>query len=138
MHLDHVGLSVESLDDQLAWYRKAFGFPAALPFEVPPLGMRGAFLVIPGGLAIELLERPGSTPGLRAANPGEAALTRGYGHICLRVDDVDTLHAHLLSVGAGERLAPQDSPEPGVRFCFVADPEGNLIELHDRKGPVTP
>jgi hypothetical protein len=33
-------------------------------------------------------------------------------------------------------MAPQDAPEPGVRVSFVADPEGNLIELLDRTGPV--
>jgi lactoylglutathione lyase len=57
-------------------------------------------------------------------------------HICLRVADVDDLHARLLAHGAFERLAPQLSPEPGVRMSFVADPEGNLIELLDRAHPV--
>jgi glyoxylase I family protein len=29
-------------------------------------------------------------------------------------------------------LAPAAAPEPYVRMAFVADPEGNLIELLDR------
>ena len=29
-------------------------------------------------------------------------------------------------------MPPSPSPEPGVRIAFVADPEGNLIELVDR------
>jgi hypothetical protein len=29
-------------------------------------------------------------------------------------------------------MTPRASPEPGVRMAFVADPEGNLIELIDR------
>src|ERR1700710_1531090 len=136
MHLDHVGLSVADLDAQAAWYAKAFGFDTSTPFEVASLQLRGAFLLGPNGLAIELLERAGSKPGIRARDQAEALLTRGYGHICLRVPNVDELHARLLAAGAEERMAPQAAPEPGVRMSFVADPEGNLIELLDRPGPV--
>ncbi|HEX4443979.1 MAG TPA: VOC family protein [Galbitalea sp.] len=136
MHLDHVGLSVADLDAQASWYSSAFGFVTATPFEVRTLGLRGVFLVGPGAMAIELLEREGSRPGIRAADQAEALLTHGYGHICLRVSDVDELHARLLAHGASERMAPDESPEPGVRMSFVADPEGNLIELLDRSGPV--
>jgi catechol 2,3-dioxygenase-like lactoylglutathione lyase family enzyme len=135
MHLDHVGLSVADLDAQASWYCKAFDLQTALPFTVPPIELRGQF-VTNGEITIELLERQGSKPGIQAANQAEALLTRGYGHICLRVTNVDSLYEKLISLGAGSRLAPQDSPEPGVRFAFVSDPEGNLIEFHDRKGPV--
>jgi glyoxylase I family protein len=31
----------------------------------------------------------------------------------------------------------QESPEPGVTMAYVADPEGNLIEIIDRKGAVS-
>ena len=136
MHLDHVGLSVADLDAQSAWYAAAFGFTTSTPFAVAELDLRGAFLIGPDGLAIELLERAGSHPGIRAADQAEALLTRGYGHICLRVADVDATHARLLERGASERMPPQASPEPGVRMSFIADPEGNLIELLDRSGPV--
>jgi lactoylglutathione lyase len=136
MHFDHVGLSVADLDQQVAWYCRAFGLTESNPFDVSPLGLRGTFVVGEPGFAIELLERAGSTPGIQAADHAEALLTRGYGHICLRVDNVDVLHARLLEQGASERMAPQGAPEPGVRMSFVADPEGNLIELLDRAGPV--
>lgn len=136
MHLDHVGLSVENLDAQAEWYSRTLGLTTARPFTVAPLGLRGVFVVGENGLAIELLERAGSLPGLRAPDTATALLTRGYGHICLRVTDVDSTHASLLAAGAGERMPPQASPEAGVRMSFLADPEGNLIELLDRSGPV--
>jgi lactoylglutathione lyase len=135
VHLDHVGLSVADLDAQAAWYAAAFGLREALPFEIAGLGLRGAF-VVGDGFAIELLEREGSQPGLRAPDQATALLTRGFGHIALRVSGVDDTHASLLAAGASERLAPQPAPEPGVRMSFVADPEGNLIELLDRPTPV--
>ena len=136
MQFDHVGLSVADLDAQTAWYCAALGLTVASPFEVKPLGLRGVFVVGGPGIAIELLERGGSVPGIQAADQAEALLTRGYGHICLRVENVDDLHARLLEAGAAERMPPQAAPEPGVRMSFVSDPEGNLIELVDRAGPV--
>jgi catechol 2,3-dioxygenase-like lactoylglutathione lyase family enzyme len=89
-------------------------------------------LISPAGYRIELLERAGSRPGLEAPDPLTAALTRGYGHMGLRVDDVDTTFRALLAAGASERMAPRPAPEPGCRVAFVADPDGNLIELLDR------
>lgn len=130
--LDHVGLSVADLDAAVAWYAGAFGWRVAEPFEIAPLGIRGAFVVSEDGQAIELLERVGSAGGLRAPDPQVALLTRGYGHVCLRVPDTDRWFARLIDAGATPRLPPRDAPEPGVRFAFVADPEGNLIELLDR------
>jgi catechol 2,3-dioxygenase-like lactoylglutathione lyase family enzyme len=136
IHLDHVGLSVGDLDAQVAWYCNAFGLDESTPFELAPLRLRGTFLVGADGFALEILEREGSRPGLQAPDQATALLTRGYGHICLRVDDVDATHARLLALGAGERMPPQSAPEAGVRMSFVADPEGNLIELLDRSRPV--
>ena len=135
MHFDHVGLSVADLEAQVAWYCAALDLTVVAPFEVAGLGLRGAFVVGEPGLAIELLERAGSAPGIQAADQAEALLTRGYGHVCLRVDDVDSVHARLLAAGAAERMPPQQAPEPGVRMSFVSDPEGNLIELVDRATP---
>ena len=43
------------------------------------------------------------------------------------------LFARALAAGATEKVAPRPSPEPGVRFAFLADPEGNLVELVERR-----
>jgi glyoxylase I family protein len=37
-----------------------------------------------------------------------------------------------VAAGACEKVSPRPSPEPGVRFAFLADPEGNLVELVER------
>ncbi|MBX3195690.1 MAG: VOC family protein [Microbacteriaceae bacterium] len=132
MHLDHVGLSVASLDAQTAWYSTAFGFGTALPFEVAVAGLRGVFLLGPDGVALELLERAGSTHPPVATTPPDALLTQGWGHVCFRVEDVDRTFQHLVDAGAGVVSPPAPAPEPGVRFAFLTDPEGNLIELLDR------
>lgn len=134
--LDHVGLSVADLDAQRDWYAAALGLEALEPGGVAEIGLRVVFLVDSARTwALELLHRPGSAPGLRAASAPEAVLTQGFGHICLRVEDVDATFAGLVAAGAAPVMAPGASPVSGVRMAFVADPEGNLIEMLDRPGP---
>jgi lactoylglutathione lyase len=130
VHFDHVGINVADLGKATAWYRAALGLREEFSFEVGDL--RGVILLSPYGHRVELLERPGSRPGPQPPDPMTAALTRGYGHFALRVPDVDAAFASLVAAGAGERMAPRPSPEPGSRMAFVADPEGNLIELLSR------
>lgn len=137
MHVDHIGLSVGDLDAQLAWYQRAFGFEATAPFEVTAIGLRGAFLLGPDDVAIELLERQGSTHTTPATSAPEDLLTQGWAHLCFRVADVDETFAQLVTAGAIVVGEPGPSPEPGVRFAFVTDPEGNFIEILDRDRPVT-
>lgn len=130
--LDHIGITVADLDAATAWYGAALGLRPDFDFALPQFGFRASVLLAPGGYRIELIERTGSAPGPSPANPIEAAATRGFGHVCLDVEDVDAQFDALIALGAGERMSPRPSPEPGVRMAYVADPEGNLIELIDR------
>lgn len=131
MKLDHVGLNVGDLDAMTRWYTTVLGLRVEFEFSLPELDFRGV-LLRGGNHRIELLHRTGNREGPQAATPVDAALFRGYGHIALDVSDVDTAHAELVAAGATDRMSPRPSPEPGVRMAFVADPEGNLIELLDR------
>lgn len=137
MHVDHIGLAVGDLERQRDWYERAFGFAPAHAFEIPGLGLRGQFLVGPDGLALELLERQGSSHPGRPSSPPDALLRQGWAHLCLRVEDVPAAYERALEAGGASVAAPGPSPEPAVEFAFVADPEGNLVELLDRPGPVT-
>lgn len=129
---DHVGLNVTDLPAMQQWYVDAFGLTVEFEFELPHVEFSGVMLLHPEGWRLELLHRPGQTRGMQAANPVEAALTTGYGHFALDVASVDEAYEPLIAAGAEDRMSPRPSPEPGVRMAFVADPEGNLIELLDR------
>lgn len=137
MHIDHVGLNVANLDAQVQWYTKVFGFKTARAFEVAPIGLRGIFLVDDNGFAIELLEKQGSSRNFKASNVAEGAMNQGFGHLCYRVEDVTAMNERLIKHGATQIMPVQESPEPGVTMAYVADPEGNLIEIIDRKGTVS-
>ena len=133
--LDHVGLNVAELDAAEQWYSAAFGYERDFVVRLDALELDIVMLVHPAhGDRLELLHRPGSRPGLRAETPPEAVLTRGFGHMAFDVLGVDDAFDRLVSLGARSVMEPRPSPEPGVRMAFVADPEGNLLELLDRSG----
>ena len=129
--LDHVGLSVADLDACAAFYEQAFAFKPEFAFELPG-GIRGLMMLNDEGVRVELFERPGSAQGIRADHPIEALATRGYGHFALTAADIDPLFEAALQGGGRAIVQPSPSPERGVRFAFLADPEGNLIELVER------
>ena len=131
--LDHVGLNVADLDAAEHWYSNALGYVRDLAVRLDALELDIVMLIHPGrGDRLELLHRPGSHAGLRAADPPEAVPTQGFGHVAFDVVGVDEHYARLLALGARPVMEPRPSPEPGVRMAFVADPEGNLLELLDR------
>ncbi len=133
MRLDHVGVNVADLAKAEAWYCAALGLEREIALRIDSVGLDIVMLRHAGhGHRIELLHRAGGHPGLRAADPAGAALTEGYGHIAFDVPDLDAAHVRLLGHGAREVMPPQPAPEPGVRMSFLADPEGNLIELVQR------
>ena len=132
MRFDHVGVNVRSLDEMRDWYVGALGLEVEFEFALDAFEFSGAMLRSPEGWRVELLHRVGSVAGIVVDRPMDAALTRGLGHLALTVDDLEATYQRLLAAGAATRMPPSQSPEPGVRIAFVADPEGNLIELLDR------
>jgi lactoylglutathione lyase len=131
--LDHVGLAVADLGAARDWYCSAFGYEVELCLRVDPVDLDIVMLIHPRhGDRLELLHRPGSSPGLRAADPAQAALSETFGHIAFDVPDLEGAFERVVGLGARPVMTPRPSPEPGVRMAFVADPEGNLVELLSR------
>ncbi|MBS1844957.1 MAG: VOC family protein [Actinobacteria bacterium] len=130
--MDHVGLSVADLDAAAEFYRRALGFQPELDFELPFDDVRGAMMLHPSGLRLELFERPGAAPGIQGSDPREALATHGYGHFALTATALEPVYEALLSAGAVGVRPPGPSPQARVQMAFVTDPEGNLIELVER------
>jgi glyoxylase I family protein len=136
--LDHVGLNVANLDDAERWYVEAFGYVRELALRLDAFELDIVMLIHPGrGDRLELLHRPGSKAGLRADDPADAVLTEGFGHLCFDVRGLDGEFERLVALGARPVMTPRPSPEPGVRMAFLADPEGNLVEVIDRSAAGT-
>lgn len=131
--LDHVGLAVADLETAALWFCEVFGLVAELTLRVEALNLSIEMLKHPvHGYRLELLHRPGSQADGKPGTPGEAALRDGYGHVAFDVADLDAGYDRAVALGARPVMPPCPSPEAGVRMAFVADPEGNLIELLHR------
>jgi catechol 2,3-dioxygenase-like lactoylglutathione lyase family enzyme len=129
MRLHHAGVSVPDLDRSLQWYCEALGLRPGLRFEVPPIGLRGAFALGDDEAGVELLEMAGAEPGTPTTDPPSANAIHGYNHVCFQVEDLDAAYDRVIASGAVAVWDPRDSPEPGMRMAYVTDPDGNLIEL---------
>jgi catechol 2,3-dioxygenase-like lactoylglutathione lyase family enzyme len=92
----------------------------------PPV--RTVVLRAPNGLRLELIERAGCRPQT-FADPLDAAQTQGYGHWAVEVDDLDAAFAALSAAPGQPVSSPGPAVQPGARFAYVKDPEGNLLEL---------
>jgi catechol 2,3-dioxygenase-like lactoylglutathione lyase family enzyme len=121
--IHHVGLPVSDLDRSIAWYREALGLTHE-PAAGEPEGV--AFMVAPTGERLELLA---VDPQNSAWDGPISALRAGVGHTAWTVDDLDAAYARAVEAGGRSVWTPRDTPKPGLRIAFVADPDGNLVEL---------
>ncbi|MBQ8170679.1 MAG: VOC family protein [Oscillospiraceae bacterium] len=124
MRLDGFGLFVKDMGKMIRFYRDVLGFEIKEGEDTS-----NVYLVKDGTLFL-----------LYGRNDFENMTSRKYeyikglnGHfeIALYVDtfeEVDKAYADAVSKGAVSVLAPEDEPW-GQRTCYIADPEGNLIEI---------
>lgn len=126
----HVSLSVADLDAQQAWYRAAFGLTRTDErLDLPEAGVRTAVLSDGAGLRVELTERAGSKPAPHH-DPYAATVTQTFTHLALQVPDLDAAFQRLTSEYAAPAVAePGPGATSGMRYAYIHDPEGNLIEL---------
>lgn len=131
---EHAGISVADLEALGEWYETAPGLRPEGEFEIPALALRGRILGA-AGFKLELIEMEGSEPDPTIGeDPGRALARRGIGHVCVMVEDLDAAWGRLLEAGAEGLIAPRRSPLENRRFAYVADPEGNRIELMQDTG----
>ncbi|MFJ8311037.1 VOC family protein [Streptomyces sp. NPDC094147] len=131
----HVSLSVADLTAQEAWYGNAFGLiHVDERLELPEAGVRTVVLSDAAGLRVELVERPGSSPAAHA-DPFAATAVQTFTHLALQVPDLDAAFGRLTGeCGAAPVSFPAPGATEGMRYAYVSDPEGNLLELIETSG----
>jgi lactoylglutathione lyase len=121
LRFNHIAFRVEDLDRSIRWYAGAFGAREAFRATHDDGSPQLVYLELAPGQFIELFPNGKS----KVPQPPEAI---GYGHFCLVVDDLDAALAHLAQMGAAP-AAPPRTGRAGQRLAFIADPDGNRIEL---------
>ncbi|MCM3807362.1 MULTISPECIES: VOC family protein [Streptomyces] len=97
--------------------------------EMPEAGVRTVVLSDAAGLRVEFVERPGSSP-VSHADPFTATAAQTFTHLALQVPNLDAAFTRLtVECGAGQVSPPAPGVTEGLRFAYVTDPEGNLLEL---------
>jgi len=121
----HVAISCADLVAMERFYTKHFGFQRA---RVIPLGDTQIIFLKNGPAYLELFQAEGQSPVLSSA--GDGPHYPGLRHLAFQVDNVD---AKLAEMGKGVRvtLGPLSFDDfiPGWRSVWVADPDGNIVEI---------
>jgi catechol 2,3-dioxygenase-like lactoylglutathione lyase family enzyme len=126
--IDHVVLRVRDMDTMRRFYCDVLG--AAHVAWRPEFGMSH---LKAGASMIDLIAVEGPLGKAGGAAPGKEG--RNMDHLCLRIDpfDQEAIVAHLArhGVAVGEVRRRYGAEGNGISI-YVADPEGNTVEL---KGP---
>jgi catechol 2,3-dioxygenase-like lactoylglutathione lyase family enzyme len=130
LDVHHTSLSVADLDAQRAWYQRALGLHEVIEeFHLDEPPVRTVVLRSTSGVRLELIERAGASRTRAYVDPLDAASTLGFGHWAVSVRDLDAAFAAVIAAGGTGVWPPAAAVQPGARFAYVKDPEGNLIEL---------
>ena len=114
----HLHLVVRDLERSLRFYQGVFGME-----ERFRSGPRMVFLNTPGsGDLVTLNEDP--------AEAKNAGVNGGVAHFGFRLGEGADLDRAIAEIeAAGGRLLSRGEHAPGIRYAYVADPDGYVIEL---------
>ena len=124
MRLDGFGLFVDDMGTMIRFYRDVLGF------EIKEAEDAVNVYLIKDGTLFMLYERK-NFEKMTSRKYKYLKGLNGHFEIALYVDtfeEVDIEFAKAVSKGATPILEPTDEPW-GQRTCYIADPEGNLIEI---------
>lgn len=124
MILEGVGLFVEDMGRMIRFYRDVLGFEITEPENAVNVYLKK------DGVLFMLYERKNFEKMSRRSYEYLKGFN-GHFEIALKVDtyeDVDRAFAEVTAKGGSCVMAPETMPW-GQRTCYVADPEGNLIEI---------
>jgi lactoylglutathione lyase len=119
--LAHVALKVKDLDRSLDFYVNKLGFPEMMRLNKPDGSVWLVYLRITDDQYLELFP---DAIGDRA--PGRDAI--GVNHICLSVDDIDSIVAQMKQAGIPLTADKKMGADYNYQ-AWIEDPDGNRIEL---------
>ena len=123
--IEHIAIVAADSGTLARWYCDVLGFEMILENEESLT----YFVRLPGGGILEFLSSNDRAPAVCAADDA------GIRHIALKVDDFDSACRMLEDRGA-VFVGPYRETSAGTRFNFVADPEGNLLQIVYRPDPL--
>jgi catechol 2,3-dioxygenase-like lactoylglutathione lyase family enzyme len=131
--IDHVVFRVADLDSALRFYTEVLG--AEVEKVQSDIGL---YQLRAGSSLIDLVPVDGPLGRMGGAAPGEGG--RNVDHVCFRVLPWDeaAIIAHLAGHGIEAQVAQRYGAEGQGPSIYLADPEGNALELKGPPGPPRP
>ncbi|GAA0335166.1 lactoylglutathione lyase [Oceanobacillus oncorhynchi subsp. oncorhynchi] len=141
----HSGITVKDLDASLEFYVDLLGLKLRSRqnvtddyvlniVEIPGIKeIKIAFIEIPGGTVIEMLEYEGTKTYSGAARTCDY----GTGHICLQVENLESMYEDLKEKGVQFQSKGVQNitsgANKGAKAIYMLDPDGYIIELMESK-----
>ncbi|GHH98923.1 VOC family protein [Neobacillus kokaensis] len=141
----HSGITVKNLESALDFYVNILGFELLSTqvansdyifdiVEIPGLKeIKIAFVQIPGGHVLELLEYV----GIDTYSASSRSCDYGTGHICLMVENLEEMFKELKAKGVqfkSKKVANISAgANKGSKAVYMLDPDGYIIELMEKK-----
>ena len=119
-----IGIVVRDADTSLAFYRDVLGLEYLGDLTFPGNHM---WRFQAGKSVVKLLAQD---PVPVASNPPGDVAASGFRYLSLFVANIEEVVADVEAAGCPIAI-PITEFQPGARFAFVEDPEGNRIELLD-------
>jgi len=146
----HAGVTVSDMDEALRFYRDALGLEVISDGWTGGESARRVWGFEPGKVRIVFLRVPGSDAMLELFDFQEVerhpASARpcdfGAGHMCLYVDDAESMHSRALERGyrsrGGEVVTIDRGPHAGAKAVYLVDPDGYHVELYQKPAVTAP
>lgn len=127
--IDHVALIVDDIQSSRQFWQEALGIEMSHIDDIPSEQTKVAFFPLAGG-EIELVQPTTSDSGL-----ARYLAKRGPGmhHICLEVDDIEAMLAHLKAKGIQLINETPICGADGKEYAFIHPKSANgvLVELYE-------
>ncbi|MEE4208382.1 MAG: VOC family protein [Parvularcula sp.] len=125
-----VTLSVPEIAATAAWYETVLGFTPVQTKAYPEFQTE-LMILERDGFRIELIRDGNAQPGpFRPDAPGHTGI-HGMSQFSFETDDLAALKDQLVEHGVATHFEFENE-ELGVRFLFVRDPNGNLVQFLQR------
>jgi catechol 2,3-dioxygenase-like lactoylglutathione lyase family enzyme len=125
-----ITMSVPDLDPAVRWYSEKLGFREVQRKSYPEFKTSLAFLEL-NGYRVELIEDGNSQPSPKRADPPAHTALQGISQFSFLTTDLGGVRNEL--VRRGVSIAWEfENVELGVKFLFIRDLNGNLIQYIQR------
>jgi catechol 2,3-dioxygenase-like lactoylglutathione lyase family enzyme len=131
----HISIKVADLVRSLRYYERVFGYRLAYDNQAAGEAERVLIGII-ADTAVELVAPPRGSEAQTLQDHPENLNSIGFSCVTFSVPDVDAAYEALRAEGLAN-VNPPITIANGIRQVFLRDPDGNLLELIDFKGPKT-